>query len=353
MTVEKSADTNLYRNTYQGRRGILVVNLGSPDTPSTPDVRRYLNEFLMDPYVVSLPWILRRLIVSAILISRPPRTAKAYQSIWNEAGSPLVSLTGEVADGIRKKSGLPVATAMRYGQPQVEAAIDALGNVDEGVLMALYPQHANSTRTTTIKKVASAIGQKRLLVLPPYYNDPDFLRTLGSHVESHLPETAEHLLFSYHGLPERHITNADPTKSHCLRTDSCCIVDSMAHPTCYRHQCFSITHAIGTLLGIDHSQSFQSRIRPGKWLQPSTTRIAMELARRGVGHLAVVCPSFAVDNLETLEEIGEQLSANFQKAGGRELTLIPALNAAKEWIHVLSQWATGPVDRFEEVSTRR
>ena len=353
MTVEKSADTNLYRNTYQGGRGILVVNLGSPDPPRTPDVRRYLNQFLMDPYVLAVPWILRRLIVSTILISRPRRTARAYRSIWNEAGSPLVSLTGEVADGIRIESGLPVAMAMRYGEPQVEAAIDALGDVDDVVLMALYPQHADSTRTTTIKKVASAIGQKRLLVLPPYYNDPDFLHALGSHVRSHLPETAEHLLFSYHGLPERHITNADPTNSHCLKTDSCCVADSIAHATCYRHQCFSITHDIGTLLGIDHSQSFQSRIRPGKWLQPSSTQVAMELARRGVRHLAVVCPSFAVDNLETLEEIGDQLSVNFRKAGGRDLTLIPALNAAPEWINVLSRWATGPVDRFEEVSTRQ
>ena len=172
-------------------------------------------------------------------------------------------------------------------------------------------------------------------------------------MRSHLPKTAEHLLFSYHGLPERHITNADPTNSHCLKTDSCCVADSIAHATCYRHQCFSITHDIGTLLGIDHSQSFQSRIRPGKWLQPASTHVAMELARRGVRHLAVVCPSFAVDNLETLEEIGDQLSVNFRKAGGRDLTLIPALNAAPEWINVLSRWATGPVDRFEEVSTRQ
>ena len=350
MTLEKSADTNLYRNSDQGRRGILVVNLGSPETPHAAAVRRYLNEFLMDPHVFAMPWVLRRLIVSAIIVHRPRRTARAYQRIWNEDGSPLVSLTSSVADGIRRESGLPVAMAMRYGKPLVDAAINTLGDVDEVVLMALYPQHADSTRTTTIEKVASSLSGKRLLILPPYYDDPDFLRVLGTHVKKHLPETAEHLLFSYHGLPNRHITNADPTKSHCLRTGSCCVTDSIAHATCYRHQCFSTTRAIGTLIGVDHSQSFQSRLRPGKWLEPSSTQQAIMLARQGVRRLAVVCPGFAVDNLETLEEIGEQLSVTFRKAGGKELILIPALNDAPEWLHVLSQWASGPIDRFQEVS---
>ncbi|MFP6797279.1 MAG: ferrochelatase [Pseudomonadales bacterium] len=350
MTLEKSADTNLYRNADQGCRGILVVNLGSPESPNIAAVRRYLNEFLMDPHVLAMPWVLRRLLVSAIIITRPRRTARAYQRIWNDDGSPLVSLTSSVADGIRRESGLPVAMAMRYGTPRIEAAINALGNVDEIVLMALYPQHADSTRTTTIEKVASAFSGKRLLVLPPYYNHPDFLRVFGTHVKKHLPESAEHLLFSYHGLPERHLTNADPTKNHCLKTGSCCDTRSIAHATCYRHQCFSTTRAIGASLGIDHSLSFQSRLGPGKWLQPATNQHAVEMARHGVRHLAVVCPAFAVDNLETLEEIGQQLSARFHKAGGKELTLIPALNETPEWIRVLSEWANGPTDTFQEVS---
>ncbi len=353
MTLEKSADTNLYANTDQGRRGILVVNLGSPESPTTTAVRRYLNEFLMDPHVLSMPWVLRRLVVSAIMVNRPRRTARAYQRIWNDTGSPLVSLTRSVADGIRRQTGLPVAMAMRYGTPRVGEAIRTLGAVDEIVLMALYPQHADSTRTTTIEKVATEIGSKRLLVLPPYYNDPDFLRVFGTHVKKHLPPSSEHLLFSYHGLPERHITSADPTNFHCLSTESCCVTQSIAHGTCYRHQCFSTTRAIGTSIGIDHSQSFQSRLRPGRWLQPSTNQHATMLAEQGVRHLAVVCPAFAVDNLETLEEIGQQLSLTFRNAGGKELTQIPALNNAPEWIQTLSKWATGPVDSFQEMQSER
>ena len=350
MTLEKSADTNLYGNTDQGRRGILVVNLGSPEAPTTAAVRRYLNEFLMDPHVLAMPWVLRRLLVSAIMVNRPRRTARAYQRIWNETGSPLVSLTSSVADGIRQQTGLPVAVAMRYGTPQVDAAIRTLGDVDEIVLMALYPQHADSTRTTTIKRVARELSGKRLLVLPPYYNNPDFLSVFGAHVKKHLPASAEHLLFSYHGLPEHHITNADPTGSHCLRTESCCVTHSIAHDTCYRHQCFSTTRAIGSLIDIDHSQSFQSRLRPGRWLQPSSSQHATTLAQQGVRHLAVVCPAFAVDNLETLEEVGQQLSLTFRKAGGKELILIPALNDEPEWIQVLSKWAEGTIDSFRELS---
>ena len=231
-------------------RGVLIANLGSPAGCDTASVRRYLNEFLMDPHVMDVPWPIRRMIVSAfILPRRPRRSAAAYQAIWrdDEPGSPLVHHTLALADRIRSLTGLRVAVGMRYGTPSLVDGIAALGQVDEVLLIPMYPQHAASTRTTTIERV-KALTPVRLRVMPPFYARAAFLDGVARLVRSTM-DPEDHLVFSYHGLPE-HLTKADPTGSHCLVGADCCETPSPAHATCYRHQCLETTRALAQRLGI-------------------------------------------------------------------------------------------------------
>lgn len=355
MSADTSASTKSDQDgddrTTAPRRGILVANLGSPDRADEASVRRYLNEFLMDRRVLDVPWLIRRFIVSAfILPSRPKQTARAYQSIWTDAGSPLITYTTHVADAIGEKTGLPTAVGMRYGNPSLADALASLGDVDEIVLLALYPQHADSSRQTTIARTQELAGHRSLLAVPPYFSRSDYIDALVRHVESQLPASAEHLLLSYHGLPERHLTKTDPTGSHCLKSDDCCSKPSPAHATCYRHQCFETSRLLGARLPIDHSVSFQSRLGRLPWLTPYTEERIAELAKSGVRHLAVTCPAFAVDNLETLEEIGMRGAEIFRDNGGGDFTLIPALNDLPEWMDVLASWLTEPSESFEIVA---
>lgn len=330
-------------------RGILLVNLGTPASCSTADVRRYLNEFLMDPYVLDVPWALRRLIVSGFILPfRPKRSAEAYAAIWNHAGpdtgSPLLHYSRNLVQAAQEQLTMPCELAMRYGEPSLESAIAALAaqRVTDLLLVPLYPQYADSTCTTTIRAVEKLVENRmRLQVLAPFYARPDYIDALASTVREHLPETWDHLLLSYHGLPERHITRADPTGNHCLQSPDCCRSPSPAHATCYRHQCLRTSELLAAALGLDASRytvSFQSRLGRLPWLQPYTDQILASLPAQGVSRLAVACPAFVADNLETLEEIGLQGRETFLEAGGESYTLIPCLNDRADWITALSAW---------------
>ena len=326
-------------------RGVLLANLGSPAGCDPRSVRRYLNEFLMDPYVMDVPWPLRRLIVSAfILPTRPRRSAAAYREIWRvEApGSPLVHHTEALAARVRGLTPHAVAVGMRYGAPSLGDAVDALGAVDEIVLVPLYPQHADSTRTTTITKVR-ALAQVPVRVLPPFFGSPAFVDGMAARIRSTMAP-GDHVLFSYHGLPERHLTKADPTGSHCLRSNDCCELASTAHETCYRHQCRETTRRIVAKLGLQHhSMSFQSRLGRLPWLRPYTDELLAELPARGVRSLTVACPSFTADNLETLEEIGMRGRETFLGAGGASFRLVPCLNDDADWARAIAQWCDDPL----------
>jgi ferrochelatase len=332
-------------------RAVLLANLGSPDQPDVPAVRRYLNQFLMDPYVIQLPWLLRRLIVSLfVLPARPKRSAHAYQSIWTPQGSPLVVLSMQLLEKLKKEVSLPVSMAMRYGNPSIESELLALATqpgVDEILLLPLYPHYADSTVLTSIKEAERVIAQHRLnvkLVVPkPFYDKPDYIRNLVSSAQPWLDQGFDHVLFSYHGLPELHITKADPTGSHCLKSAGCCKQPSPAHATCYRHQVLRTTELFveaAGLLPAQYSVSFQSRLGRAKWLEPSTENVVKQLAERGIKNLLVLCPAFVTDCLETLEEIEIQGSESFKEAGGETLTLVPCLNAHPDWVHTVAQWIT-------------
>jgi protoporphyrin/coproporphyrin ferrochelatase len=337
------------------QRGILLVNLGSPSSTDVADVRRYLGEFLMDPYVLDSPWPVRRLVVSGFILPfRPKKTAEAYASIWNSAGpgSPLIAHGHALERELAELSELPVVLAMRYGEPGIEPALSKLlsQGIDELLLVTLYPHHADSTRTTAIRAVREALARRgagvALRVLPPFYDDPGYIDVLAEHVGSHLPDDVDLVLFSYHGLPERHITRADPTRAHCLTRPDCCEVASAAHASCYRHQVYRTAALVTARLGIEASRyrvSFQSRLGRLPWLTPYTDDMLRLLPGQGVKRIAVVCPAFVADNLETLEEIGIQGRRTFVDAGGEAFTLIPCLNDDPRWVSLVAGWCHDPL----------
>jgi len=331
------------------KRAVLFANLGSPDSPGVPDVRRYLDQFLMDPYVIQLPWVLRRLIVSLfVLPTRPAKSAEAYQSIWTNEGSPLVVLSLQLLEQIKQQTDLPVAMAMRYGNPSIPGEIEKLAQiegVEEILLVPMYPHYAQSTVLTAVQEAQDAIamlGLKiRLKVLPPFYEDPDYITTLVESAQPWLQAPFDHVLFSYHGLPELHLIKTDPTGSHCLKVKDCCKLPSPAHATCYRHQVLRTTEAFVAASGLQEQQysvAFQSRLGRAKWLEPSTEQVLKELAGKGVKKLLVLCPAFVTDCLETLEEIQIRGNEVFQHAGGEHLTLVPCLNIHPRWVQTLGEW---------------
>ena len=329
----------------QAERAVLLVNLGSPDSPAVPDVRRYLDEFLMDPRVIDLPWPIRRLLVSAfVLPTRPQQSGAAYAAIWTDAGSPLKLYTQELAEHLDAVMTLPVRWAMRYGTPSIEQvlremAADGVRHVD---FVALYPHWAMSTSETSIVEAERVVRKHKLPIelepMAPCYDSPGYIAELAALAREHLQDD-DHLLFSYHGLPERQIRKCDPTGSHCLKVENCCKVDSpAAHARCYRHQVFVTSELVAQELGLPPERwevSFQSRLGRAKWIEPYTDATLEALPGRGIKRLAVMCPAFVADNLETLEEIGIEGRESFMDAGGERYTLIPCLNARPGWVDFL------------------
>ncbi len=320
--------------------GILIANLGSPDSPAVKDVRRYLRQFLMDPFVLDIPVWLRFLVVEfGILPSRPHASAEAYRSIWTAEGSPLVTISRRFCAALKDSMTGPIALAMRYGSPSIESGVAELVamGVDRIVLVPMYPHYAMSSVTTVVvefesvmARLAPGVGKS---VVPPFFSHPLYIAALADQIRPVLLDV-DHVLFSYHGLPERHLKKTDPTGSHCM-TEGCCDRKSVAHDTCYRHQVRITTQRVVDTLGLSSDQwslSFQSRLGKDPWLTPFTDAVIPELAARGVKRLGVVCPAFVADCLETIEEIGDRGRAQFLVAGGTELQMIPCLNDGPEWV---------------------
>jgi ferrochelatase len=331
-------------------KGVLLVNLGSPTSPSVGDVRRYLNEFLMDGRVIDTPWLLRRLIVGMILINRPKQSANAYRKIWTKEGSPLILTSRRVQAGLHKQVGIPVELAMRYQNPSIPDAVRELceRGVDELLLIPLFPHYAMSSYESAVirvREVAAKIApQMKVVVQPPYGDAPDYLEALAASAADYLQNGYDHLLFSFHGVPERQIKKSDPTGCHCLTVPNCCEVDSPAHATCYRAQCFRTVAGFVKCTGVPadkYSVSFQSRLGRKPWLKPYTDFELSRLAREGRKKLLVICPTFVSDCLETLEEVGIRGRETFLQAGGREFIRIPCLNEHPLWIAALGKMITG------------
>lgn len=335
-------------------RGVLLVNLGSPDSTSVEDVRNYLNEFLMDKHVIDLPWVIRRLILSLfILPSRPAKSAEAYSAIWTEQGSPLIVNSEKCAEQLRERTSIPIELAMRYGKPDMAKALSNLAKqpgIEEILLFPLYPHYAMSSVKTVIERAKSLMQEMGitlpLRVHPVFYDHDGYIEALVESAKPWLEKEFDHLVFSYHGVPERHITKDDPTGNHCLKDKSCCQKTSIAHKTCYRHQVYQTTEAFVEKAGIPidkYSVGFQSRLGKAKWLEPNTLDVLKQLADQGARKVLVICPSFVSDCLETLEEIGIGAKEEFIKAGGESLELIPCLNDHPAWIDLLKQWSEHPL----------
>jgi len=336
------------------KRGVLLVNLGSPDSPSAGDVRRYLRQFLMDERVMDLPYVSRFLLVHAcILPFRPKQSAEAYHKIWWPEGSPLVVISQRVCAQLQQRLPVPVALAMRYQHPSIEQGLQRLASegAHEVSLVPLFPHYAMSSYETAVEEVKRVAARKGLgvgWVLPPFYQEPEYISALVASAEKYLAEAYDHLLFSFHGLPERHLRKSDLTGCHCLSTPDCCTTPSPAHETCYRAQCFKTVQAFVAKAGVTkYSVAFQSRLGRDPWLKPYTDLELVRLAQSGIKKMLVICPAFVSDCLETLEEIGMRGQESFREAGGSELTLIPCLNEHPLWIAalermILKSLGTGP-----------
>jgi ferrochelatase len=335
------------------KKGVLLVNLGSPDSPSVPDVRKYLREFLMDGRVLDVNWFLRFCIVHfAILPSRPKQSAEAYHTIWTPEGSPLVVTSRNVLSVLKKRIDLPLSLAMRYQSPSIPAAIADLASqqVTDLFLIPLFPHYAMSSFETAVERVKEVAARNapgmRVTVQPPYYDNPDYIQALAGSAQPFLAREFDHLLFSFHGVPERQIRKSDPTGRHCLASSDCCQGSSPAHATCYRAQCFRTVDAFLQKSGLPRqkcSVAFQSRLGRDPWLRPYTDHELESMPGRGIKKLLVICPAFVSDCLETIEEIGMRGKDSFLKAGGVEFHAIPCLNEHPLWLAALEKM----IRRFE------
>ncbi len=330
-------------------KGVLLVNLGSPDSPTPKDVKPYLDEFLMDERVIDAPKWLRAFIVRGIILrTRPKRSAKAYSKIWWDDGSPLIVLSERFRDAVQAQTELPVVLGMRYGSGSIEEGMEDLKGkgVTEVLLVPLYPHYAMSSYETVVVKAlevqAARFPEMHITTFPAFYKDPEYIRVLSDAIADGLKDFEyDHILFSYHGIPERHIRKSDPTSFHCKIDGQCCQTNSVAHHTCYRHQCYDTTELVKAALDLPEekvSSSFQSRLAGDPWLKPYTDYEFERLAEEGKTRLAVVTPAFVSDCLETLEEIAMEGKEDFLEAGGTAYTHIPCLNDRADWVALMAKW---------------
>lgn len=328
------------------KKGIILINLGSPDSTKVSDVRKYLDEFLMDDRVIDKPWLIRALLVKGIIVPfRAQKSAEAYKTIWIDEGSPLIVYTKHLQEALQQQIEEPVEIAMRYGNPTPKAAYEALlkrePGIKEVIVLPLYPHYAMSSYETAVEHMKEFYQEKKypfkLSFIPPFYNDKDYLDALSESIRPYLTRAYDHLLFSYHGIPERHIRKSDVTGCHCLESENCCETDSPAHAYCYRHQIRVTTKLVTQQLQIPadkYSISFQSRLGKG-WLTPFTDFRLKELPGEGIKNLLIVCPAFVSDCLETLEEIAIRGKETFLEAGGESFTMIPCLNTHPLWVKAI------------------
>jgi len=332
------------------KKGVLLVNLGSPDSTNPKDVKKYLDDFLMDPRVIDIPRWARILLVRGIILNtRPKKSAAAYQKIWWEEGSPLIVISERLQKKIQQNINIPVALAMRYGSMTLKKGLQEL--VDKGVnqvlVMPLYPQFAMATTETINVKVEEL--QKEFFpgleidTLDAFYNREDYIEVLSRSISEGLKDKDyEHLLFSYHGVPERHIRKSDISNGNCKMDGKCCFKKgSEQHPYCYRHQCEMTTVQVAKKLGLkrgEYSTSYQSRLGFDPWLKPYTDRTIERFGKKGIKKMAIVTPAFVSDCLETLEEIAMEGEEIFHEVGGEEFTTIPCLNDRDDFAQLLSNW---------------
>jgi ferrochelatase len=337
------------------KKGILLVNLGSPKSTKVEDVKEYLDEFLMDEKVIDYRWFFRSLLVRGVILkTRPEKSAEAYKAIWTDEGSPLIIITGKIQKKLQKLIDVPVEIGMRYGEPSIQTGIEKLAEqgVTEIVLFPLYPQYAMSTTETVVEK-AEEVRKKfftnvKISYVQPFYNRDIYINCLSESIKEKLPENFDAIQFSYHGVPERHIYKTDPTKT-CNLNDCCSRKENPSHGFCYRHQCFKTTELVLQKLNLPKEKAlitFQSRLGKDKWIEPYTDETLENLPQKGVKNLAIVCPAFVSDCLETLEEISQEGKKQFLHAGGENFHYIPCLNDEDCWIEVVKTLCEEKLNEF-------
>lgn len=327
-----------------------MINLGSPDSTSVKDVKKYLDEFLMDERVIGKSYWFRWFLVKVIILNtRPKKSAKAYKKIWWKEGSPLIVLSRRLFEKVKKFVKIPVALAMRYGSISIKKGIKELydSGVKEIVVLPLYPHYAMSSYETVVEKVKDEVKTNfphlKIKTVKPFYKEKNYIDLLCNKIKATIDKIDyDHILFSYHGIPISHLKISDPTNSHCYKVKNCCSVHSKAHEFCYKHQVIETTEAVINKLKIDknkYSNAFQSRLPNEAWLKPYTDDELVRLAKEGKKRLVIVTPAFVTDCLETLEEIAMEGKEEFLEAGGESYHYVPCLNDDDDWAALISKWA--------------
>jgi protoporphyrin/coproporphyrin ferrochelatase len=317
--------------------GVLLVNLGTPSAPQVPAVKRYLREFLTDPKVIDLPNPWRSLLVNGLIIpARAKRSTHAYQQIWTQAGSPLLVHSQGLKNSLQHLLGQDyrVSLGMNYGQPSLAQALEELKNCHKIIVLPLFPQYSSAVTESILIKVKS-FKTPPLEIIQDFYQHPAFIAALAKQIQTHIDACApEVLLLSYHGLPMRQLykTSGDVCKNHA---QSPCPLMHAHNQNCYRAQCFATSKAVSENLKLNQTKiitSFQSRLGRLTWTQPYTEQVLIDLAGQGIKRIAIACPSFVTDCLETVEEIGIRAKKTWLQLGGEDFKLIPALNDDADWL---------------------
>lgn len=333
-----------------GKKGVLLVNLGTPDSPSTADVRKYLDEFLMDGRVIDVNPVWRAALVKGIIVPfRGPKSAKLYKEIWSETtGSPLLYYSIRQAELLQGKLGdeYHVELAMRYQSPSIESALKKLkdAQVDSIRVLPLFPHYASASSGSVIERVMELVSKWQTIpnisFINSFHDNEGMIETFAENARQYQPESFDHILFSFHGLPQRQLINSDHSGVHCLKKENCCSSLNENNKFCYSAQCHDTARLIAGKLGIakdKYTICFQSRLGKDPWVKPYTSEVIKELAAKGVKSLLVFCPAFVADCLETVYEVTVEYGDEFKALGGERVQLVESLNDKPRWIEAMGK----------------
>lgn len=323
------------------RRGLLLINLGTPKSTKLSDVRSYLRVFLTDKRVIDLPALLRYILVYVFILPlRAKRSARAYQAIWTKQGSPLLYHSNNLVAKMQEALGseYQVVLGMRYGEPSIRSALEQLKDCESITILPLYPQYSSAANGSSIEEVMRIIATWDIIpstqIIRDFFQNSAYIKAQAELIKAYRPQQ-EHVLFSYHGIPERQIT-----KNKCPSVCDECPVLTESISGCYKAQCHQSSRLLAKELHLDeqhYSTAFQSRLGRTPWIKPYTDEVLIQLATKGIKRLVIVCPSFVADCLETLEEMGIRANKQWLALGGEELVVVPCLNDRPLWVNAITE----------------
>ncbi len=330
------------------KQGVLLVNLGTPDSPVTADVRKYLDEFLMDERVIDIHPVQRALLVKGIIVPfRGPKSAKLYKEIWSETtGSPLLYYSILQMEMLQERlgEGYHVELAMRYQSPSIETALNKLkdAQVSDIRVIPMFPHYASASSGSVLQKVMELVSKWQTIpnisFINSFHDNETMIEAFAGNSRKYEPDTYDHILFSFHGLPERQLAKSDHTQQHCLENENCCATLTNDNKFCYSAQCYDTARLIAEKLSLPkdkYTVCFQSRLGKNPWVQPYTSAVVKDLANKGMKRLLVFCPAFVADCLETVYEVTVEYGNEFKVLGGEHVQLVESLNDNPLWIDAL------------------